>query len=163
MVVLIGPPFGEPSDSPQAKWGPHFAPHFREVGISEWVSYRISSKAFLGNSLKICYDPKLPLRKARYTAALSFRLRVSARAVGFTLASASARFSPASSNCSRRLFQSVFRFWANESLRKSTNPSSATPNFCCCGSIVNRKTVECTFGGGENAPGGRLNSFSTRA
>ena len=29
--------------------------------------------------------------------------------------------------------------------------------------MVSRKTLECTCGGGENAAGGSVNSFSTRA
>ena len=29
--------------------------------------------------------------------------------------------------------------------------------------MVSRNTLECTCGGGENAPGGSVNSFSTRA
>src|SRR5215468_2846001 len=146
---------------------PNGAPHLRCSEqweyLNRWSLRELVLRLCSADPRPLCYDPDLPLRKARYTAALCSRVRVSALAVGFTLASASARLSPLSSYCSRRLFQSVFRFCANESRKKSTNPSPATPNFSCCGSMVNRNTVECTFGGGEKAPGGKLNNFSTRA
>src|SRR5207253_8055241 len=79
--------------------------------------------------------------------------RASARTVGLTPVFCSAARRTSRSYLDFRLFHSVFRFWPNDSFRNSTKPSSATPRFANLGAMVSRITVDCTLGGGENAPG----------
>src|ERR1043165_4055167 len=65
--------------------------------------------------------------------------------------------------CDFRLFHNVFRFWPKDNFKKRRNSVSFTANFSSRSDIVSRTTEEKTFGGGENAPGGKVNNFSTFA
>ena len=80
-------------------------------------------------------------RSALKIAALSSRLSVSARAVAFTLASASARFNSAPSYFAFKLFQSVLRFCPNDNRRKPMKsfPALPTPALSIDRSIVARR------------------------
>ena len=63
----------------------------------------------------------------------------------------------------RRFFASILRFWAKQERMKAMNASAGTWSSANRGAMVRRSTVECTWGGGEKASGGRVISFSTRA
>src|ERR1700758_2637314 len=110
-------------------------------------------------------DGRLPFldASARKMAALFSSGSVSARTVGLTPASCNASFKRSGAYSVFKLFHSVLRFCPKESLRKWMKPSSSTLRAFTRGDIVSRTTEECTFGGGENAPGGSVKSLSTFA
>src|ERR1700686_1397426 len=106
------------------------------------------------------YEP--PSRNARNKAAVLSSGSASARIAGFTPLFASAARSVSSSYRVFRLFQRVLRFCPKQSFRKAMNSVSGTCSDSRRGLIVIRTTLECTFGAGAKAPGGRVKSFSTR-
>src|ERR1039458_2290909 len=85
----------------------------------------------------------------------------SARANGSIPARARAE-APAAAGmpAARRLFSRVLRFWAKALRTKGRKPASSTPSSVKRGAKRQRKTVEYTSGGGENADGGRVKRFS---
>src|ERR1019366_5158480 len=105
---------------------------------------------------------ELLLRNARNKAAVRSSGRASARIVGFTPLFVSAARSASSWYAVFRLFQSVLRFCPKHCFRKAMNSASGTRSASSFGLIVILTTLECTFGGGENAAGGSVNSFSIR-
>src|SRR5689334_19380850 len=100
---------------------------------------------------------------ARNRAALFSRDKVSARNVGFNPVFSSAARTASFPKRGFRLFQRVFRLWPKDVFRKSMKAASGTCNFSSRGATVSRTTVEWTLGGGENAPGGKVNNFSILA
>src|ERR1700680_1038949 len=102
----------------------------------------MAAPGLYGAPTEQCYEPSGELRKARNRVALCFRLRVSARADGLIRACVMARRNSASSYLDFKLFHSVLRFCAKESLRNPTKPSPATPSFSICDATFSRSTVE---------------------
>src|SRR5690242_5803945 len=98
---------------------------------------------------------------ARNSAAVFSRLSASARTADFTPASSKAARKTFGAYCALRLLTSVFLFCPKASLRKAMNSASGTSRLSSFDTIRSRTTLDSTLGGGENAPGGSVNNFST--
>src|SRR5712692_10110858 len=124
-----------------------------------WRGHSCPRKLASENYARENYEP--PSRSARNNAAVLSSGSASARIAGFTPLFANAARSAPSSYRVFRLFQRVFRFCPKQSFRNAMNSASENRSDFSRGLIVIRITLECTFGGGENAPGGSVKSCST--